>query len=169
MKKLLCCVLLACLCVANPITTMFKEGAEAVKKFGDDVFVFGAKTYKSIGVSDIEKKFLKSATSSKAFGKIVAKRNHIFRPTAENLEKMRNGRAPIGIDGHPVELHHIKQEKDGIIIELTKKEHRGDHYEALHKCQSGMKCTTDVEHGSEWNAFRQKYWRERAKEFDKAS
>lgn len=172
-KKILFCAMLAGYGFANPIGTVLKEGAEQagklLKKFGDDALLLGQKAYKTLGTNAVEKKILKSATFVKQGGVIVAKRSFIFRPTKENLARMRQGRAPVGIDGQPLDLHHLKQDKDGILVEMTHTEHRGKHYDDLHKCKPGMQCTTDVEHGNDWNALRQRYWRARAKDFDKAS
>lgn len=37
----------------------------------------------------------------------------------------KRGNAPIGDDGHPVELHHRGQRQDSILDEMTRTEHRG--------------------------------------------
>jgi len=38
---------------------------------------------------------------------------------------MRQGKAPIGRDGKPVELHHDGQKPNGPIREMTQTDHRG--------------------------------------------
>ena len=41
----------------------------------------------------------------------------------ENLEKMQRGRAPIGDDGFPKELHHPDGSPDAVLVPMTKTEH----------------------------------------------
>lgn len=171
MKKILLCVMLVCCGFANPIAKgaieIVEQGGKLFKKQGGKLVKLGGKSFKNLNA--VEKKILKNSRISEVAGVMVAKRNHIFRPTQENLERMRQGRAPIGTDGKPIELHHLKQDKDGVLVEMSHTEHRVKYYNDLHKCKPGMQCTTEVEHGNEWNALRQKFWRDRAKEFDKAS
>jgi len=59
--------------------------------------------------------------------------------SAENLARMRQGKAPIGNDGHPMELHHIKPLAEGgtntfdNLRSMTRTEHRlGDNYKLNH-------------------------------------
>lgn len=173
MKKFLLCVALVSWGFTSPLSTILKEGAEqsgkVLKQFGDDAVLMGQRIYKSLGTNAVEKKFLKSAKFSKTAGNIVAKRNHIFRPTAENLSRMKQGNAPQGIDGKSLELHHLKQDKDGIIIEMTFTEHKVKYNKDLHRCRGGMNCSTNVEHDSAWDSLKRQHWKARAKEFDKAS
>lgn len=42
-----------------------------------------------------------------------------------NLDRMKAGKAPLDKDGNPIELHHIGQEPDSPLVELTRAEHRG--------------------------------------------
>lgn len=42
-----------------------------------------------------------------------------------NLERMQQGKAPLDKNGKPYELHHIGQNKDSPLAELTQQEHRG--------------------------------------------
>lgn len=171
MKKILLCVMLACYGFANPIAKgaieIVEQGGKLFKKQGGKLVKLGGKSFKNLNA--VEKKLLKSSRLSEISGVMVAKRNHIFRPTKENLERMKDGKPPFGIDGQGLELHHLKQEKNGVIVELTYTEHKKKYDKDLHFCRSGMQCTTEVKHDNEWNALRQRYWRARAKDFDKAS
>lgn len=51
-----------------------------------------------------------------------------------NLEKMKRGRAPLDENGKPIELHHIGQNNDSPLAELTRDEHTGKgNYAILHE------------------------------------
>lgn len=41
-----------------------------------------------------------------------------------SLQRMRSGKAAIGPDGDPMELHHVLQTMDGPIAEITKTLHK---------------------------------------------
>lgn len=43
-----------------------------------------------------------------------------------NLERMESGKAPLDVNGKPIELHHIGQQSDSPLAELTSAEHRGN-------------------------------------------
>ena len=51
--------------------------------------------------------------------------------TGTNQQRMADGLAPIGIDGKPLELHHMTQNQEGSIIELSKSMHK-EKYNMLH-------------------------------------
>jgi len=42
-----------------------------------------------------------------------------------NLDRMKQGLAPLDAAGKPIELHHIGQKQDSPLAELTRDEHRG--------------------------------------------
>ena len=100
-------------------------------------------------------------------GNRVFQRNDLIDPTRidpetgrTNLELMRAGRAPIGPDGYPVNLHHLTQSQSGAIAEMTQTLHRTNHG-ILHMpntVPSGINRT-------QFNAWRRDYWRNRASDF----
>jgi hypothetical protein len=47
----------------------------------------------------------------------------IFKWTDDNLQKMLDGQAPVGIDGKKVQLHHRNRQKNGPLDEYTGSEH----------------------------------------------
>jgi hypothetical protein len=49
-----------------------------------------------------------------------------------NMERMKNGLAPLDIENKPIELHHIGQEQDSPLAELRQSEHRNNSID-LHK------------------------------------
>lgn len=76
-----------------------------------------------------------------------------------NLKLMQEGKAPIGYDGNPVELHHMQQsEKKGGIMEVTGNFHRKYH-KPLHI------NTNDIPSGisrPNFDVLRKAYWKRRA-------
>jgi RHS repeat-associated protein len=49
--------------------------------------------------------------------------------SADNLSRMRLGKAPVGADGHPMELHHVDGTPSGSLDKKTRTDHRlGDNY-----------------------------------------
>jgi|WetSurMetagenome_2_1015567.scaffolds.fasta_scaffold24023_7 hypothetical protein len=70
----------------------------------------------------------------------------------------KRGNAPIGKDGHPVELHH---KKDGTLAEKTRTDHRlGENYKKNHP-DSHAPSKVDR---AEFNKQKKEYW---SKEYDK--
>ena len=81
-----------------------------------------------------------------------------------NIERMKRGLAALDAEGNPYELHHVAQEKDGILAILTKAEHRGEgSFSKLHDLMRG----SDVDHGSEWAKEREGFWKSLAETLEK--
>lgn len=81
-----------------------------------------------------------------------------------NIERMKRGLAALDVEGNPYELHHVAQEKDGILAILTKAEHRGEgSFSKLHDLMRG----SDVDHGSEWTKERERFWKSLAETLEK--
>jgi hypothetical protein len=89
----------------------------------------------------------------------VVQRNQLFKRTPENLDRMRNGKPPIGSDNEPVQLHHMKQQNQGTIVEVLAKDEHKKEYKTLHRYTD----ETEIDRGK-FNAFRAAYWKERAKQ-----
>lgn len=100
-------------------------------------------------------------------GNKVFQRNDLIDPSKvdpktgkTNLELMQAGRAPLGPDGKPVNLHHLTQKQDGAIAEVTQTLHK-DNHGTLHTpntVPSGINRT-------EFNMWRRNYWKNRANDF----
>ena len=105
-----------------------------------------------------EKKIITDGQQVKLNNVTVIQRNHIFRKTPANLALMRAGKPPIGIDGEPVQLHHMKQQNRGLIIEILAKDEHRIEYKKLHRYTN----KTEINR-SRFNAFRTAYWKERSK------
>ena len=79
-----------------------------------------------------------------------------------NLQRMTAGRAPIGVDGKSIELHHMLQTNEGAIAELTQTFHQ--QYKSVIHIN-----TTDIPSGInrvKFDYWRQRYWIQRAKNFE---
>jgi A nuclease of the HNH/ENDO VII superfamily with conserved LHH len=76
-------------------------------------------------------------------------------------DRMREGKAPIGADGYPVELHHPGQ-KAGAVQEMTRTDHRlGGNYRANHP--EGNKIKSRINR-AEAARQRREYWQQKARE-----
>jgi hypothetical protein len=117
-------------------------------------------------ISNIEKNLIKNAKYTNVFGKSVAKRNSTFNPKAKdalgrtNINRMKQGLAPIGKDGKSIELHHLKQQNNGIIVELTSTEHKVNS-KILHRYTRKSEINRQ-----DFNKWKKQYWKERAKDFE---
>ena len=74
-----------------------------------------------------------------------------------NLERMSKGMAPYAKNGEKIELHHIGQENNSPLAELTWTEHRG---KGQHGKLHDLKTKSKVDHKS-FSGDRNKYWKER--------
>lgn len=79
-----------------------------------------------------------------------------------NLELMQSGRAPIGPDGQPINLHHMLQTQDGPIAELTQTFHQ-QNYSSIH-INAGSNLPSGINR-SAFNSWRTQYWMNRANDF----
>jgi len=74
-----------------------------------------------------------------------------------NLERMEQGLAPIDESGQGIELHHIRQNPDGPLAELTSGEHEGN-FKLLHP---DLNSPSEIDRG-EFAKIRAEHWKERA-------
>jgi len=111
-------------------------------------------------ITRLEKNLISSghATKQKIFGRTVVKRK-IFQCNQKNISLMLKGNSPFGFDNKRVELHHLKQQKNGSLIELTQTEHN-QHSKVLHRYVKNGSEITDRKSG--FSSFRNKYWKSRA-------
>ena len=84
--------------------------------------------------------------------------------TGTNLERMASGRAPIGVDGKPVNLHHLIQIDNAGVAEVTATFHQ-EYSQTLHINPNTMESDIDR---SSFNEWREKYWQHRAEEIKKS-
>lgn len=73
-----------------------------------------------------------------------------------NLERMKEGKAPINKHGQKIELHHKGQKMDSILMELTMYEHRGQGNDSiLHNKQKESEIDRNkfnIEKSNHWKA-----------------
>lgn len=87
-------------------------------------------------ISNYEKSMIKSSQLKKTYGKRVGRRDKIIDKHKQcgnitSCESMRIVNAPFDNKCNPIQLHHVAQEEDGIILELTSDEH-SKNYSILH-------------------------------------
>lgn len=83
-----------------------------------------------------------------------------------NLELMRKGRPPYWKDGTKIELHHSIQLEPGPMIELPASLH-DEYSRILHGLvENGGSFRNNPSLEKQYNNFRTKYWRWRAKQMD---
>ena len=110
-------------------------------------------------ITKLEKKLLtsKMARKTRFEGRTIVKRR-VYNCSKSNIALMLKGKAPIGFDGKRVNLHHLKQQQFGALVELSATEHN-QHSKVLHRY---TKTSEILDRNSGYNKFRQKWWKKRA-------
>ena len=84
-----------------------------------------------------------------------------------NLERTRSGKAPIGNDGNPIQLHHVIQKEAGPMVEIREVTHQ-EYYRILHGLvPSGASFRNDPLMNKQYNNVRIAYWKWRAQQYMK--
>ncbi|MEC0497005.1 T7SS effector LXG polymorphic toxin [Bacillus glycinifermentans] len=85
-----------------------------------------------------------------------------------NLELMKSGKAPIGEDGRPINLHHLIQKEPGTMLEILHTTHKKYH-KVLHQLvEKGDSFRNNPELQQQYDSFRRKYWMWRAEQYEKS-
>ncbi|MFJ7973566.1 T7SS effector LXG polymorphic toxin [Psychrobacillus sp. NPDC096389] len=85
-----------------------------------------------------------------------------------NFQLMKKGRAPIWKDGTVIELHHLIQREPGSMVEIPASMH-DEYHKILHGLvENGGSFRNDPVLKKQYDNFRGKYWRWRAKEIEKS-
>ena len=80
-----------------------------------------------------------------------------------NLERMKSGKPPIGLDGNPIQLHHTIQKEIGPMVEIQELTHQ-EYYAQLHGLiENGASFRNNPVLNKQYNNFRYNYWVWRAK------
>lgn len=86
-----------------------------------------------------------------------------------NLDRMREGKAPIGNDGKPVQLHHVLQKESGPMVEIRETTHE-EYNRTLHGLGvSGASFRRDSVLDRQYANFRRQYWKWRARQHQKGN
>ena len=114
-------------------TNSHADGPTATKQHGDSKASAHVDDHHNLNYNEATGTF-KSEYWTKEIefnGNRVYQRNDLIDPyridTKEglsNLELMKNGRAPKGVDGKPINLHHLIQRNEGGIAEMTQTFHQ---------------------------------------------
>lgn len=113
---------------------------------------------------DLKYKYWNKTTESN--GKKVYQRDDLIDPKLTdklgrtNLERMKQGLAPIGPDGKPINLHHTIQTNNGPIAEVTQTFHKKNH-SIIHINPNTIPSGINR---SEFDKWRKAYWEHRAKD-----
>uniref|UniRef100_UPI0035D12DFF HNH/ENDO VII family nuclease n=1 Tax=Bartonella sp. TT110JLCBS TaxID=3243578 RepID=UPI0035D12DFF len=73
-----------------------------------------------------------------------------------NVERTKTGRAPMGFDGKPVELHHLKQTPDGPLAEISHEFHK-KYTSVIH---ANPKTHQSLIERKKFEKQREEYWKE---------
>jgi hypothetical protein len=84
-----------------------------------------------------------------------------YGSTPANQERMKQGKAPVGNDGKPVELHHEGQASEGNLKEMTQTEHRGGENFQKNHTNTGQE-PSQIDR-SRFKQQRTQYWKDKAK------
>ncbi len=80
-----------------------------------------------------------------------------------NLDRMKDGYAPLDENGNPYQLHHIGQENDSPLAELTNEQHQANgNYSVLHTKEGPSEINR-----KEFNEQRAEHWKSRAEQISK--
>ncbi len=110
-------------------------------------------------ITKLEKNLIisKNAKKIRFKGRTVVKRR-VYNCSKSNISLMLQGKAPIGFDGKRINLHHLKQQQAGNLVELSATEHN-KHSKVLHRYTR----TSDIlDRNSGYSKFRQSWWKSRA-------
>ncbi|MEM1497851.1 T7SS effector LXG polymorphic toxin [Bacillus velezensis] len=83
-----------------------------------------------------------------------------------NLQLMKNGNAPYAKDGTQINLHHLIQEEPGPMLEIPHSLHT-KYSDVIHKLKTdGESFRNDKVLKAQYESFRKRYWKWRAKQFE---
>lgn len=141
------------------LTPLTKETSESLRERGA-----GDKTIESIGSEEEAQIYIDSGLECKEINeKEALTRTDIDYDQKDsfgktNLERMEKGKAPLGQNGKPIELHHVGQKMDSPLAELTKSEHMSNGNDTvLHNKQKESEINR-----TEFKDERAEHWKTRA-------
>ncbi|HEL6826649.1 TPA: hypothetical protein U0C37_002974 [Listeria monocytogenes] len=124
----------------KPPITVPKNYSQIRTYWKNEVVFKGTKVYQKDNIIDINKVDVKGRT---------------------NLQRMEKGLAPLGLDGNPINLHHMTQREISSIAEVEQSFHQINS-KTIHINPNSIPTGIDRKAFNKW---RSDYWKERAKEF----
>jgi uncharacterized protein RhaS with RHS repeats len=85
---------------------------------------------------------------------------------ATNLDLMKAGNAPIGVDGKPINLHHVLGQEPGAMVEIKQSTHQRYHKQLHGLIENGRSFRNNPDLAKSYKNFRTNYWKERAKQIE---
>ncbi len=83
-----------------------------------------------------------------------------------NLQLMKKGNAPFANDGTQINLHHLIQEEPGAMLEIPESLHK-KYSKVIHGLKNkGESFRQSPELESQYDSFRRRYWKWRAKQYE---
>ena len=153
-------------------STFGNDGVKAFEKHGSEKFQKFLETEKTSNarrrMTNLEKQIVESGRKAKFSGQDFIKRDELFESTfvdatgRSNVDRMKQGLAPLGKDGNPINLHHMKQQSSGIIAEVSHTEHK-EYSDVLHRYAGKNESEIDR---ADFDKLRSAYWKDRVKEFN---
>ncbi|PZV18268.1 MAG: hypothetical protein DCF20_04235 [Pseudanabaena sp.] len=142
------------------VATFGEDGLDYLEKQGGEEVIEQSRRR----ITKLEKGIIDSGKTVKYKGQKFVKRDvfdikYIDADRQSNLDRMTQGLAPIGRDEKPIHLHHMKQQNNGTIAELTSTEHN-EHSKTLHRYAEKSQIDRN-----EFAKLRAAYWKERTKDF----
>jgi RHS repeat-associated protein len=128
-------------------------------------FLFGRKIYQDNSIFDAGKPDLSKidwkALNSPSFDKLKG----MLNSGATNVDLMKAGYSPFGLDGKQVNLHHVIGAEPGPMVELSGSTHQRLNGPLHGLIEDGRSFRNDPKKAGQYERFRKKYWKERAKDF----
>lgn len=154
-------------------STFGRDGVRVLDKYGEVRFekFIEAKDGGSVArrrMTNFEKGIVDSGRKTNFYGQAFIKRDELITPKLidgsgkSNIERMRAGFAPLGEDGNPINLHHMKQQDKGTITEISQTEHQ-QYTNILHRYLGRNESEI---YRDEFNQLRSAYWMDRSKDFE---
>lgn len=145
-----------------------KSGIKALDKAGNQNFqaFINAENTARRRMSNFELDLIATGKRVTVLGNDFVKKDFLFSSKfvdgagRSNIDRMKMGMAPIGKDGNPINLHHMKQQKNGTLVEMSASEHR-EHSALLHRYSRVSEIDRE-----EFNLLKKPYWQMRAKDFE---
>lgn len=145
-----------------------KSGIKAIDQAGNQKFqtFINAENTARRRMTNFELDLIASGKRSTVLGNDFVKKDFLFSPKFvdgagfSNIDRMKMGKAPIGKDGNPINLHHMKQQKNGTLVEMSTTDHR-ERSVLLHRYSRVSEIDRE-----EFNLLKTAYWKMRAKDFE---